>query len=120
MRGQALVFYYVCKLAALVGVVMALLSLWCGEYFGMRNILVWGEVSVQELILSQELWLMERTHTGMGLSEGLQPREKACAGAGRSVRRNKCQRECYELMTVFLPHYFTLFQWEEVEPEMKG
>lgn len=75
--------YHICKLATLVGVVMALLSFWCGEYFGMRNILVWGEVSVQELILSQELWLMERTHSGKGISEGLQPREGACAGAER-------------------------------------
>lgn len=119
MRGQALAFYYVCKLTTLVDVVMALLLFWCGEYFGMRNILVWGEVSVQELILSQELWLMERTHTGMHLSEALKPRERACAGAGR-VRRKECQRECYELMTVLIPYCFTLHQWEEVESETKS
>lgn len=72
MRSQALEFYHFCKLAALVGVVMAIFLFWYGEYF------VWGEVAVKELILSQQLWLMERTHTGMDLSEGLQHREKRC------------------------------------------
>lgn len=49
---------------------------------------MWAEVPVQGFILSQELRLMERTHIGMGLSEGLQPRERACAGAGR-----KCEEK---------------------------
>lgn len=88
MRGQALEFYHACKLATFVGAVMALPSFWCGGYFGVRNILVWGEVPVQELILSWELWLMESTHAGPGLSGGLQPREGACAGAGR-----KCEEK---------------------------
>lgn len=43
---------------------------------------------MQELILSRELGLMERTHSGTGLSGELQPREGACAGAGR-----KCEEK---------------------------
>lgn len=84
---------------------MAFLLFWCGEYFGVRNILVLGEVPMQGLILSQEL--MERTLAWAYL-RGCSPGKGPVLEQKGSVRRKECQRECYELMTVLIPHCLTL------------